>query len=57
MGAKGTRTGKSAEQRRDDFAKKNAAWDQRVKGAVSELDRIAQKAKGAATLRRRRTSA
>ena len=48
MGASGKRTGKSADQRHDEFAKKNKVWDRRVKDAVSELDKVAGKAKRAA---------
>jgi hypothetical protein len=48
MGADGKMDAKSADQRRDEFAKKNAAWNRRVKNAVSELDKVAGKAKRAA---------
>lgn len=45
--------GKTADQRHDEFAKKNADWNRRVKSAVSELDKVTQKAKRAvASLRR-----
>ena len=57
MGATGNMNGKSADQRRDDFAKKNADWDRRVKSAVSELDKVADKAKRAAGAARRRSAA
>ncbi len=45
-----------ADQRHEEFAKKNKAWDQRVRNAVAELDKVASKAKraGGST---RRTSA
>jgi len=45
--------GKSADQRHDEFARQNAAWDRRVKRAVSELDKVAGKAKRAAASIRR----
>lgn len=47
MGANRNSAEKSADQRRDEFAKKNEAWDRRVKSAVSELDKVAGKAKRA----------
>lgn len=52
MGAKDKRAAKTADQRRDEFAKKNEAWDRRVKNAVSELDKVASKAKRAAGSKR-----
>ncbi len=49
MEENGKRAAKSvADQRHEEFAKKNKAWDQRVKNAVAELDKVAIKAKGAA---------
>jgi thiamine pyrophosphate-dependent acetolactate synthase large subunit-like protein len=54
MGANDKTTGKSADQRRDDFAKKNAAWNRRVKNAVSDLGKVADRAKQAAGSNRRR---
>jgi hypothetical protein len=53
MGTNDKRDGKSADQRRDDFAKKNEAWDLRVKNAVSKLDKVASRAKRAASSIRR----
>ena len=48
MGANGKMSAKSADQRRDEFANENEAWDRRVKNAVSELDKVVSKAKRAA---------
>jgi len=53
MGANGKTDERSADQRRDDFEKKNEAWDRRVKSAVSELDKVANKAKRAVASVRR----
>ena len=53
MDVNGRMNGKSADQRHDEFAKRNAAWNRRVKRAVSELDKVAGKAKHAvASIRR-----
>lgn len=53
MEVNGRMNGKSADQRHDEFAKQNAAWNRRVKRAVSELDKVAGKAKrGAPSIRR-----
>lgn len=50
MAANGRSAKKSvADQRHEEFAKKNKAWDQRVKNAVAELDKVASKAKRAAS--------
>jgi len=57
MGTNGNGNGKSADERHDDFAKKNAEWDRRVKSAVSELGKVADKASRAAGLLHRRTPA
>jgi hypothetical protein len=57
MGADGKTDAKSPDQRHDEFAKKNEAWDRRVKSAVSELDKVADKAKRAVGSLRRRTPA
>jgi hypothetical protein len=56
MGANKKRVAKTADQRHDDFAKRNAAWDRRVKSAVSELDKVAGKAKRAASSIRRNSA-
>jgi hypothetical protein len=37
----------TADQRHEEFAKENAAWDRRVRDAVSELDKLADRAKRA----------
>jgi len=57
MGADGKTGAKSPDQRHDEFAKKNEDWDRRVRSAVSELDKVADKAKRAAGSLRRRASA
>lgn len=57
MGAKDDRDAKSADQRHDEFAKKNKAWDRRVKDALSELDKVADRAKRAMGSSGRRTHA
>jgi len=51
-GGSGTGSGR----RHEEFAQKNAAWDRRVKSALSELDKAAGKVKRVAS-RGRRTPA
>jgi hypothetical protein len=43
----------SADERHRDFAQQNAAWDRRVKKALSAIDKAAGSAKRAAGSRRR----
>lgn len=47
MGTNGDSAQKTADQRHDEFARKNAAWDKRVKDALSELDKVVDRPKRA----------
>jgi hypothetical protein len=40
MGTNGNSAEKTADERHDEFAQDNKAWDKRIRDAVSELDKV-----------------